>query len=1264
MKVTELAINNRAAIIILTLLLVAVGFYSYITIPKESNPSIEIPIFVVTTVYPGIGPEDMETLVTNPIEQELQGIEGVDEITSTTREGVSNITVEFGVDVELNEASQRVREQVDLARPELPDDIEEPIINDIDVDDFPIMRVNLAGDYSMARLTGVAEDLQDELEAIAQVREVELLGGLEREVQVNANLDAMLSHNLAFDQLIGAIQGQNITIPAGTVDVDRLEYLLRVSGEFGHPAEIEDLVVHSSFGAENEPRGRNMIYMRDVAEVIFGFKDRESFSRLSMLQEENDRGELVKLPHDQVEENEVVTLNVLMRSGANILETAEEVRETLSQFPFPGGSELAITGDQSEMVESLISDLENSIISGMIFVILVLVFFLGVRNALLVGTAVPLSMLVGFIVLNAMGYTVNFVILFSLIIALGLLVDNSVVVVENIYRYLEMGYERFEAARLATSEVGYALLASTSTLIAAFLPLLFWPGIIGQFMGYLPMTLIIVLACSFFVAVVIYPVLSAFVAKVEGEEKKPMRPWVKRLIMAVLFLFAVMIGLSNPIILGVTLAVAAGGYLLYRLVIRRAAEHFSTRTLPRFVESYKWFLRWMLSKDYSRRYALLRNSFTMLCFSLGLLFLVLGGLFYLLLGQPALMLLVPGAIGLGLGVLGITVHTAESIFLGGSASFKLGGVFLLFMATCIALLQWAGHQLAPYTMGVMLIIPALVTLLGMLGMLRRSGNPLILTDNRARLINTVFGVLFAIVTVYGLAPTGMAFFPETDPDQVQVNLESPIGTNLHASDQSTRRVYSDINRMLQQNPDSRENIENILVNVGTSPGMGPGPVGGGMPSAENAQIALNMIDFEDRSERSTTTLQKLRESISDLPDVIMQIEAQEMGPPTGPPVNIEVSGPNFDEIVRMTREINNMLSEAVEVGQIEGLVDLRDNVGGGLPEYRIHVDHEEANRRGVNLSQVGQTIRTAMEGMEAGKYRDGEDEYDIVVQLEEQDRRDLSSLRNLNVHTGSAQIPLVQLAEFEEDDGLASITRIDMERTATLEGYAAPGFSGSEVLGQVQDHLSEYRSQMPAGYELEYTGEAEDQAESFEYLSFALFLSIALIFLIMVAKFNTVAVPLIIIIAVALSLIGVLLGLIVTRTEFGLMTFVGVISLAGIVCINNIVLVDFIRQMLHRGHSKLEAIVEGGAVRLRPVLLTAMTTILGLVPLTFGINVDFIGLFTALDPAFQLGSENSMFWGPMGTAIISGLIFATFLTLVIVPVMYSVFDSLFSRLKR
>ncbi len=1261
MRITEIAIKYRTAVVVLTVILSVLGLLSYVQIPKESQPSFEIPIILITTIYPGASPDDIESLITQEVESKVQDINGIKEIRSTSTEGASTVVVEFNPEVSMDEAYQKVRDRVAIAKPLLPADVEEPVITEIDISEFPIMTINLAADYSLARLKDVAEDLQDELETIASVLEVDLIGGLEREVQVNVDLNALQGYNLAFEDVIDAIRNENVTIPGGSVKVDRFDYLVRISGEFQDPVQIQKLVVKAPEASPGRP-APPPIYVRDVAEVVFGFKDRTTHSRLKVLQHEDENDNLIRVAADQVRDLQVISLNVKKRTGENILETVAQVKEKLASFPTPPGTQIEITGDQSEYVEALVEDLENNIISGLLFVVAVLLFFLGVRNALLVGIAIPLSMFVSFLTFSVLGYTLNFIILFSLIIALGMLVDNAIVIVENIVRFREEGYGRFESANLATSEVGGAVVASTATTLAAFAPMLFWPGIIGQFMSYLPITLIITLSSSLFVAILINPVITGIFARLDGESAPRRGPWARRVGLTAVAITALLIGLLNPVTLLVL--VAGGGivYLLHHFVMDRVGKKFVSDILPRIISTYKHFLHWMLERDYSVRRAYLRNTFVLVSLTLGFILLiagfVVGSIGTPLPGAPVsiagLVLLVPGGLLLLVGIVGTIFHTLESMFLGGAASLKAGLVLGVIMLGLTGVLYLTSGELNPEATAALLFVPALLIVSGTLGTLRRKKSALVLTDNRARLMNTSIGLLFIIVFLYAVAPTGVEFFPSTDPTQIQVVIDGPLGTTVEASNQYALEAERRLSSLFGEMEAVEANVANVVSNVG----VGGNPLfGGGSTGPERSTLALNLVDYQDRAEPSRFTLSRIRDQLRGIPGTEVEIQQDSQGPPTGSPVNIEIAGDDFETLVRVSREIKARLIRAAETGAIPGLVDVRDNLNTGRPELSVNIDPVRAAQFGLNTRQIASTIRTAINGADAGSFRDGKNEYDITVRLNEGQRSNIEDIKSLTVLYEGAQIPVSAVADVEILSGLGSITRLDLQRVVTIEGGAAPGFSGPQVLGVVQEYLEDYVAAMPSGISVSYTGESEDQAESFGFLRTALLIGLALIFMIMVAQFNSISGPFIIMIAVGLSFLGVMLGLIITRLPFGLMTFIGIISLAGIVVNNNIVLLDYAMKLRERGLSKRDAIITAGATRLRPVLLTAFTTVLGLIPLTFGINIDFIGLLTDFNPNFTFGSQNTQFWGPMGTTIISGLTFATFLTLVIVPVMYSLFDS-------
>jgi multidrug efflux pump subunit AcrB len=805
-----------------------------------------------------------------------------------------------------------------------------------------------------------------------------------------------------------------------------------------------------------------------------------------------------------------------------------------------------------------------------------------------------------------------------------------------------------------------AVVASTATTVAAFAPMLFWPGIIGEFMGFMPKTLIITLSCSLFVALIINPVVTGYFARVEGadEVRGSVAPWARFVMVALGAMLLTALALVNPISAGVLAGFVAAMWLGYVLVLGPIGRGFVQTALPRVIEAYRGFLAWMLVRDYTARRAYLRNMFALVAFTVGVTFAMVGGLIG---GTPGKVFLFPGGALAALGLVGILIHTLEGIFLGARGSVLAGVGLGAVMAALLGLMSLGGAYEEALAIQFM-IAPVLLFVFGLLGwVLRPKSGRLILTDNRARLMNATLGGLFLIAGIYGAAPTGVEFFPETDPNQIQVVVEASLGTNLDASDRVAREVTRRVDALVGSDPNAQRAVENVLVNVGIG---GDAMFGGGAAaSPERSRLVMNLVDFEDRFEASRETMAKLREQLVGVPGAEIEFQRDEQGPPTGPPVNIEISGPDFGTIVGISRRLKAQLTEAHDTGRIPELVDIRDNLKEGRPEVAVRIDRERAARFGLDTQKIASTVRTAINGSKASTWRDGKDEFDITVRLAEGDRADLESLRRLDILHEGRTIPLVSVAEFVPGAGLGSITRKDQFRVVTVQANVTSGANAQAVLGAVQADLAEsgFEETLPEGYNLKYTGENEDQQKSFAFLTTALGLGVALIFMIMIAQFNSVLLPFIIIVAVALSMTGVMLGLIVTRLPYSLFTFIGVISLAGIVVNNNIVLIDYIQQLRERGLSKRDAIIEGGATRLRPVALTALTTVLGLIPLTFGINIDFVGLFVSLAPDFRIGSANTQFWGPMGVAIISGLTFATFLTLVVVPVMYSLFDSTAER---
>ena len=1081
--ITSLAIRHPTSVVVLMLILIVGGLVSYLRVPRESMPEIVIPNIIVTTVYGGVAPRDIETLVTQALEDELNTIADVKVISSTSREGVSSINIEFVAGMDMTEALQRVREKVDLAKPELPSAANDPQIFEINTSQFPIMQVNIAAPYNQVRLREVAEDIRTRFEQIPSVLEAQLSGGLEREVHVDVDLAKLKFYGLAFKDVSDVVRDENVTVPGGSIDVGELKYLVRVPGEFEATSAIGDIVI--------ETRDGRPVYVRDVATVDFGFKERDSYARLDGFP--------------------VISLAIVKRSGANILETADAVRTVLAEVEpaLPPGTVTKITADQSNDIKDMVSSLENNIISGLLLVVAVLLFFLGTRTAPFVGLAIPLSMLISFVIMQLIGFTLNMVVLFSLILALGMLVDNAIVVVENIYRYRERGFARTEAARFATGEVSTPIIASTATTLAAFVPLAFWPGIVGEFMKYLPLTLIITLSSSLFVALVILPTLASRLIETEGVKGQRL-PLAAR----IAFLLAAAGVLAAAVTVSWTtaalLAATGAGILVFNRLIGKPGGHWLVHHgLPWFVRHYEAVLRWALRR------------------------------------RAAVMAL------------------AAAALVGSGAIFSQNN-------------------------------------------------------------------------------SGVEFFPEDiPPSRVLVNVEAPLGTRVQQTDDLARSVEEQLATL-----PGIADVESVVATVGGS-------------GTHLASVTVSFVPYEERVSDVFATIASVRASAGDgIAGAAITVEQPAMGPPTGQAINIEIAGPDPTVLKRLGGDVVRVLEESELFAKLDGL---KSDMAAGRPELVVEVNRERAALHELNTSDVGNTIRSAINGRVASQFRAGEEEYDITVRLAAEFREDLDSLGDLVVVTkDGAQIPLSSVASWSIDRGLGDVRRKDLNRVVTISSDVRAGFNANAVVDEVREELAPFIAALPTGYTLQFTGQQQEQQESQAFLFAAFLLAAFLIAFILISQFDSVTKPLIIISSVVMSTAGVLLGLVLFRMPFVVvMTGVGVISLAGVVVNNAIVLIDYIDILRRRdGLTPREAIVRGGVTRFRPVILTAITTILGLVPLAIGLNFDFFGLYTDLDPDFYWGGEQAAWWSPMAIAVICGLTFATFLTLLLVPVMYSLFDDL------
>ncbi len=1111
---SSLSVNNRTSVIILTFMIAVLGITSYITMPKETFPEVVIPTIYVGTPYPGNSPIDMENLITRPIEKEIKGISGIKDIKSTSIQDYSTIIIEFVPEVEIPKALQDVKDAVDKAKSELPTDLDQdPNVFEVNLSELPIMYINISGDYSIDELKLYAEYLQDEIEAMSEIQEANISGALEREIRIDADPYKMDAMEVTFSDISSAVSAENVTISGGNILANDFRRSLRVDGEFTDAKQIEEVIV------KNEEQ--KIVYVKDVAEVQDTYEERSSYARNSGLP--------------------VVTLDVVKRSGENLLEASDKIKEIVAQAQenrFPEGLDITITADQSKQTRMQLDNLENSIISGVILVILVLMFFLNLRNALFVGIAIPMSMFMSFMLLNFLGVTVNLMVLFSLILALGMLVDNGIVVVENIYRLMQEGYSPIRAAKEGVGEVAWPIITSTATTLAAFLPLAFWSGIIGEFMRYLPITLIIVLSSSLFVALVINPVLTSMFMKLQTKRsaRKKRNLMIVAVVLAVIAIILYFTGSPYTI---------ANLLMIFALLIP-----FNVYLLTPAIEWFQdKFLVW-LEKVYTK-----------------------------------------------------------------TVTFSLNGK-------------------KPYFI----------------------------------FLGTFFLLIFSIFLVATQAPK-VDLFPNTEPTYINIFIQKPIGTDISTTNELTKRIEDDLLELLKPYEGILEAVI-ARVGEGTSDPI-EGPSQGATPN--KAMITVSFVDYQYRTEYSTA---KIMEDIRDLmekyPGAQITVDKDAVGPPVGKPINIEVSGENYERLISLTENIVN----TIENQNIPGIEELKTDLETGKPELLVQIDRDKAQRFGLSTSTIANELRTALFGYEVSKYKDGEDEYPIQLRLADKYRYDVETLINQKItfrdkFGNLRQIPISSVVDIEYSSTYGSVKRKDLDRVISVFSNVLEGYNANEILGQIKPVIDDM--DIPEGYEVKFTGEQEEQAASSAFLFQALMIAVMTIFLIIVAQFNSITTPFIIIASVMFSTIGVFLGLVVFKMDFIIiMTGIGIISLAGVVVNNAIVLIDYTNLIRQRKRAELglsegeylpynellNSIIDGGRVRLRPVLLTAITTVLGLIPLAIGLNINFFRLFSDFDPEIYYGGTNATFWGPMAWTVIFGLVFATFLTLVVVPVMYLLADKL------
>ena len=1134
-RLSSWAINNKTTMYVAIALILFLGASAYFSMPRENFPEIRETKIYISSLFPGNTAEDIEKLITDPLEDKLKNVSNVLEITSTSQEDYSMVIVEFDESITVEAAKQKVKDEIDAETsgedwPTFNNAKVEPNVFELSMsEEMPILNINISGNYTVEKLKEFGEYLEDEIEDLDEIKQVDIRGAQEKEVEVAVNVYQMMASKVNFQDVINAIGNGNMTMSAGNFITSGQRRTIRIIGEIESPKDLRNFVVKSEKG--------NPIYLKDIATISFKPKDKTTYAR-----EFNQKLETTET---------VVMLDVKKRSGKNMVAAAEKIENIVANAKsnvFPSNLKVTITNDQSSKTIGQVDDLVNNIIFGIILVVTVLMFFLGFKNALFVGFAILMSMFMSLAILDMLGFTMNTMILFGLIMGLGMLVDNGIVLVENVYRLMEQeGLSRFEAAKKGIGEIAFPIIISTATTVAAFIPLGLWPGLMGQFMVYFPKTLAVVLGSSLVVAIFFNSVLVSQFMTIEDKDMPLKRIVLISSIVGAVGLLILFFG-GTYRGLGTIMIFTAIMLWVYRLILRKAANRFQNKTLVRLENFYENVLRG-------------------------------------------------------------------------------------------ALKGWW---------------------------------PQIVTTGAVVLFFVAFGSFGWSV---GEQRTKIEFFPDNKPNQIIVYIEYPEGTDIKRTNSITKeieaRVYSIINDPEYIKDGANFLVESAVSQVGEGAGNPQTDGGSAAEMPHKGKITASMREYKYRNGRDSETLrQKVQEALTGIyPGVLISVEKDLNGPPAGAPVNIEIEGNDYNELIQAAEDMRQFINSK----NIPAIDELKIDVNKGKPAMEVTVDRQKAGELGVSSGQVGQQLRNSLFGAKAGIYKEDGDDYDIYIRFNEDLRYNKNALFDQKIifrDMASGQvkeIPVSAVAKQKNNSGFSAIKHKDTKRVVTIYSALAPGYvDAAAVVEQIKNEMKNY-DKLPKDVKIDYTGQIEEQNKEMAFLMGAFFTGLGLIFLILIFQFNSISKPTIIMIAVSLSLIGVFGGIVITGASFViLMTMMGIIALAGIVVNNGVVLLDYAQLLIDRKKNELELdtntylfkeellvqIIKAGKARLRPVILTAITTILGLIPLAIGLNINFYTLVSEFDANIYFGGDNVIFWGPLAWTVIYGLFIATFLTLIVVPVLF------------
>lgn len=1124
--ISSWAVDNRVTVYILTFIIVITGIYAYVTMPREDFPEIIENKIYVSSIFPGNSAEDVEKLITKPLEDNIKNISGIQKVTSSSYQDYGMIIAEFDDDIPVEEAKAKIKDKVDLSKadtdwPNLDNGSKvEPSVFNVNIaEEVPILNINLKGNYTAQQLKKYGEYLEDEIEDISEVKAVDVLGVDDKEVEIAIDVYKMNAAQVSFDDIASAVQYENMTLSGGNLIAQGSRNNIRIVGEIANPNELNNIIVKSYGGS---------VYLKDIATISFKEKEKTTYAR--------ERGD------------EVVMLNVKKRSGQNMISAIDQVKEVVKKAQekvLPKDLDITMTNDQSSRVEHQVDELSNHIIFGVVLVMIVLMFTMGLRNSLFVGAAIPLSIFIAFTLLSAIGVTMNTMVLFGLVMGLGMLVDDGIVVVDNVFANMQKGMPRIEASKIGIGEIAWPVISSTATTLMAFLPFALWPGTMGKFMMYFPLTLSVTLGASLFVAMVVNAAMTG--GSMDTMDRNISRASAKKntiifLIIGLLFVIPgnlmdskLMRGIGHLALISIALM------WLYHAKLFQWTQDFQHDFFPRMEEKYKRMLARILN---------------------------------------------------------------------GRSAWRAFGIIVL--------------------------------------------------------------MLFLSFVLLGIFPRKTLFFPNNIPNQVIAYIEYPEGTDIEKTNKATQFVEKQVISVLDKyiDPKTSKNYlaESIVAQVGVGATNPQVDLGSQSETPHKGKVTVNFAEFKFRRGVNTEdVMEEVRSKIKAIPGASVTVEKDAAGPPAGYPISIQLTGTDYN---LMLKEADKMIA-FLNSKNIPGIEKLKVDINKESPELEVKIDRVSAGSLGASTGMAGFTLRRAVYGQEISTYKEGNDDYNIVMRLQEDQRKNENVLFNQpltyrNPNNGQImQVPISAVAKTEKTKTYNQIKRKDYKRIMTIYSNVLTDYNGNEITQTIQSELEDY--DLAGDITYSFSGVQEEQGKNQSFLFFALFLALAGITTIIVLQFNSISKTLVIMFTVLLSFSGVFYGYVIAQMDFiVLMTMMGIISLAGVVVKNGIVLMDFFVLLMDkkvaennlRSHDDLtldeikEVIIESGKSRLRPVLLTALTAVLGLIPLAIGLNFDFFGLITDFNPHLYMGGDNVIFWGPLAWTIIFGLTYATVLTLVIVPVMF------------